>query len=217
VAVVPLQGSLYPSRLNDFASRVNAAAANADVGHIVLPIDSPGGTYSGTPEAAAAVAAARQAKPVTAHIGSLGASAAYWIGSQASQVHMSPSAEAGSIGVLAVHMDASKMLDQVGLTPTIIRSTPFKAEGNMLEPLTDEAKAHLQSQVDEAHGEFIRAVAAGRRVSQAKVESDFGKGRTMGASKAIAAGMVDKVSSLSDTLSGARQRVAGLRRSSALF
>jgi signal peptide peptidase SppA len=212
VAVVPLVGSLYPSDLSAFASRIDAAAANADVGHIVIPVDSPGGTVSGTPEAAAAVARAQAIKPVSAHIGSLGASAAYWIASQAGSISMNPSAEAGSIGVLAVHSDLSKMFGAAGITHTIIRSTPHKAEGSILEPLSEEAKIHLQGLVDETHDDFVRAVAAGRKVSMAKVNSDFGQGRTMGAAKAIAGGMADKTASLGEVLQAARSRVASTYR-----
>ena len=217
VAVVPLIGSQYPGSLSTFAGRMDAAAANADVGHIVVAIDSPGGTYSGTPEARAAVDRAAAVKPVTAHIGGLGASAAYWIASGAKTIVMNPSAEAGSIGVLGIHTDLSKMMSDAGIVHTIIRSTPYKAEANALEPLSEEAKAHLQSQVDEAHGEFVRAVAAGRNVSQAKVNADFGQGRVMGARAAIAAGMADKTGSLADTIAGARRRMASSRRSAALL
>lgn len=216
VAIVPLTGSLYPKNLADFAGRVDAAAANADVGHIVLAIDSPGGTYTGTPEAAAAVARARAVKPVSAHIGGLGASAAYWVASQAGTVWMNPSADAGSVGVLAVHMEGSKALEDFGVKATIVRSVPYKAEANMFEPLTAEARDHLQGEVDGAHQEFVRAVAAGRGVSMAKVNADFGRGRTMGARAAVDAGMADKIGSLSDAMGAARAKMAAPRRRSAL-
>jgi len=215
IAVVPLTGSLYPRNLADFASRIDSAANNADVGHIVVPVDSPGGTYTGTPEAATAVARAQAIKPVTAHVGGLAASAAYWIASQAGAIVMNPSSDAGSIGVLAVHIEGSQALEQMGVRATILRSTPYKAEANMFEPLTAEARDHLQGEIDDAHQEFVRTVAAGRRVSQAKVSADFGKGRTMGARQAVAAGMADRVGSLSDVLGAARTRMGAMRRRSA--
>ncbi len=217
VGLVGLQGALWPSRLNDFSQRMDAAAANPDVGHIVMAVDSPGGTLTGTPEAAAAVARARAVKPVTAHVHGLGASAAYWIASQAHEVHASPSAELGSIGVLATHLSFAKALAAEGIDPTIIRSTPWKAEGHPFEPLSDEAKAHWQSQVDDAHKDFVRAVAQGRRVTQAKVDSDFGKGRLLSAQQAVDAGMADKISTLGETLAAARTRMTTRRTRSAAF
>jgi len=217
VGVVPLVGSLYPRALNDFANRIDAAAANADVGHIVIPVDSPGGTVAGTPEAAAAVARAAAIKPVTAHVGGLGASAAYWIASQAKTIHASPSAELGSIGVMGIHTDLSKMMSDAGITHTVLRSTPFKGEGNPLEPLSEGGRDHWLGQVADAHDQFVRAVAAGRGVSMAKVNADFGQGRTMTGPRAVDAGMADRITSLADTISGARRKMTAPRRSAALL
>ena len=215
VGIVPLIGSLGPRAHAEFAHRIDAAAANPDVGHIVLPVDSPGGTVSGTPESAAAVARAQAIKPVTAHVLSLGASAAYWAISPAGKINLNPSAQVGSIGVIGMHMDVSKALEAAGLTPTLVRSAQFKGEGNAFEPLSEEARAHLQSEVDESHAEFVRTVAAGRKVSMAKVNSDFGQGRVMSAHKAVAAGMADHIGSLAETLSGARRKMDSYRRRSA--
>ena len=224
VALLPLMGPLFPrgrsfgtfaTSMESFRAQLAGAVANPDVGAIVIDVDSPGGTYAGTPETAAAVRAAAQVKPVTAVIDSLGASAAYFIASQAGQLVVSPSADVGSIGVLAVHLDFSQALENDGVRPTIVRSVPFKAEGNLFEPLTAEAKAYLQADVDQAHDVFVRAVAEGRKVSQAKVRDEFGKGRTVSAAKAVELGMADRVGTMGDVLAGVRTK-HGFRRRSAL-
>lgn len=219
VAIIPLMGAVRARGaygMEGFKARIAAAADNPDVGAIILDVDSPGGSYAGTPEAAAAVAAAQQAKPVTAVVDSLAASAAYWIASQAGQVVVSPSADVGSIGVLAVHEDLSKMLEDFGVKVTIVRSTPFKAEGNPFEALTPEALDTLQADVGRAHDEFERAVAAGRRVSLTKVRDTFGKGRVVDARRAVDLGMADRVGTLADVLSGLRTKTSAFRRRSAV-
>lgn len=220
VAIIPLMGAVRARGaygMEGFRARMGAAAGNADVGAIILDVDSPGGTYHGTPEAAAAVAAAAQAKPVIAMVDTLAASAAYWIASQASQIVMTPSADVGSIGVLAVHHDLSQMLENDGVKTTIVRSTPYKAEASPFEPLSPEALANWQAEVARAHAEFERAVASGRRVSLTKVQTDFGKGRTMGAQAALAAGMIDRIGAMADVLSGMRTKHAFRRRSALSF
>jgi signal peptide peptidase SppA len=220
VAVLPLKGPLASRGawgMEGFRAALATAAANPDVGAIVLDIDSPGGTFAGTQETADAVRAAAAAKPVTACVADLCASAAYWIASAAGQIVVSPGGDVGSIGVLCVHMDMSRMLEEFGLTPTIIRSVPFKAEGNPYEPLSPEAIANLQGEVDQAHGAFVKAVAAGRKVSVAKVQADFGRGRTMMAQNAVYAGMADRVGTLADVLAGVRTRHAFRRRSALAF
>jgi len=220
VAVIPLMGAVYSRGqygMEGFRARLAAAADNPDIGAIILDIDSPGGTYAGTPETAAAVRAAAGAKPVTAVVDSLAASAAYWIASQAGSVVVSPSSEVGSIGVLSVHMDLSQMLEAEGVKTTIIRSTPFKAEGNPFEPLSAEAQANIQAEVDLAHGEFVRAVAAGRKTSMSKVADTFGQGRTVSAARAVQLGMADRIGTMADVLGGLRTKHAFRRRSAISF
>jgi ClpP class serine protease len=116
IAVIQVQGGQTPrgswfgTSLSGLAGQVRRAAADADVASIVLDIDSPGGTVSGTPEAAAAVRDAAAQKPVIAIANTLAASAAYWIGSQASEFVMAPSADVGSIGAMILHQDAPVIL-----------------------------------------------------------------------------------------------------------
>lgn len=219
VAVIPLQGGLanrgYNS-LSAFKARVNAAAANAEIGAIVLDVDSPGGSVAGTPEAAAAVAAAAKTKRVVAVVDTLCASAAYWIASQASEIVLAPSGEVGSIGVLAVHMDMSEMLKAAGITATVMRSVPGKADVSPFEPLSSGALDHMQAQIGALHAQFVRAVAAGRGASIDTVSNTYGQGRTLLADQALRAGMVDKIGSLADAVSSLRTKSGTIRRRSAL-
>ena len=218
ISVVPLVGSVSArsswggTSLDAFGARVMSATNNPDVAAIVLDVNSPGGTYSGTPEAADIVGKAAKSKPVYALVSSLALSAAYFIASQAGQVVVTPSGEVGSIGVLSIHLDWSKALESDGVRPTVIRSVPFKAEANMFEPLTEEAQAAIQADVMEAHGVFVRAVASGRKTSVDKVNSDFGRGRVVSATQAVAAGMADRVGTMADVLAGMRTSGGGYRR-----
>jgi signal peptide peptidase SppA len=198
------RGSWYGSSLSGIAAQVSRAADDPDVAGIVLDIDSPGGTVAGTAEAASAVAAAAQKKPVIACVNTLAASAAYWIASQASEIVMSPSADVGSIGAMVMHVDYGRALEESGITVTMIRSeqSPKKNEAHPFGPLSDEARANLQSRVNDSGADFIRAVAGGRKVSQAKVKEEFGQGRMFGAKEAVARGMADRIATLDHVLAG---------------
>ncbi|WP_315759313.1 S49 family peptidase [Bradyrhizobium sp. SZCCHNRI2007] len=217
------RGSWYGASLSQIAAQVTRAAADADVAGIILDVDSPGGTVAGTAEAAAAVAAAAQQKPCVACVNTLAASAAYWIASQASEIVMTPSADVGSIGAMVMHVDYSKALEDAGITVTMIRSeqSPKKNEAHPFGPLSDEARANLQSRVNDAGAEFIRAVASGRRVTQAKVKEEFGQGRMFGARDAVARGMADRVATLDqvigDMVARMPARSASRRRSALVF
>jgi signal peptide peptidase SppA len=166
----------------------------------VLDIDSPGGSIYGVPELAQEIFAAREKKKVVAVANSLAASAAYWLAAAASEVVVTPSGDVGSVGVYAMHEDISRLLDQEGVTVTFISAGKFKTEGNPYEPLSEEGRSFMQERVDEAYAMFTRDLARFRDVPVAKVKSDFGEGRVVGAKAAKAAGMVDRIASLEDTL-----------------
>jgi signal peptide peptidase SppA len=230
VAVVPVYGPLMPRSMRGWSGTIpgmdairaslRQAANDSDVAAIVLDIDSPGGTVAGTMETANEVKAAASQKPVIAVANSLAASAAYWIGSQATEFVMAPSADVGSIGAMIMHQDVSGMLEQWGIKMTMIRSevSPVKNEAHPFGPLTDEARAFLQKRADDAGVEFIKAVASGRRVSQAKVKEEFGQGRVFGAREAVSRGMADRVATFDEVISGLVQKAstARSRRRSAL-
>lgn len=198
------RGSWYGASLFGIASSVARAASDPDIAGIILDIDSPGGTVSGTPEAAAAVADAASKKPCVACVNTLAASAAYWIASQASEIVMTPSADVGSIGAMIMHVDYGKALEEAGIGVTIIRSeqSPLKNEAHPFGPLSDDARAFLQKRANDAGADFIKAVAGGRKVTQSKVKDEFGQGRVFGAREAMARGMADRVATMSDVIAG---------------
>jgi signal peptide peptidase SppA len=225
IAVVPLMGVLsangvrymgkqYTPGMNTFRDALDAAAANKDVGAIVIPTDSPGGTVRGTPETAAKVAEVAKIKPVVAYVDGMNASAAYWITSQASRVWAMPSADLGSIGVMGQHMEASAALAEGGLKATIIRSqnAPFKNEANFFEPLSEAALADMQAQADAYEGEMLATIAAGRKMKAEDVAAGFGQGRMKTAKDAQAAGMVDKIGTLSDLFASLHTQAGTLRK-----
>jgi len=183
----------------------------------VLDIDSPGGTVAGTPETAAAVRAAAAKKKVIAVANPLAASAAYWIGAQASELVVAPGGDVGSVGVLGLHADISKMLADAGVTINVVRSARYKGEHMPFLPLSDDGRAYMQQRVDEAHGDFVRDVAAGRGTTQADVRERFGEGRVVSAAAAVKRGMADRIGSLDQVITELTTAPPRRRRSTAAF
>lgn len=217
VAVIPVTGSISKrdSLLTQFfggtsttrlTQAIKQAVADDSVGRILLNVDSPGGTVSGLPELAQAIREARTVKPVTAIANDMAASAAYWIASQADEVWATPEAMVGSVGVFAMHVDYSGALEQQGIRPTMVSAGKYKTEANPYQPLSDEARGAIQTQVDHAYDLFVRDIAAGRSVTPAQVREGYGEGRVFTAQQARKAGMIDRVVTYSDAvkrLSGA--------------
>ncbi len=174
------------------------AMADPEVTGILLDVDSPGGSAAGVPEFGEEIRAARGQKPIAAVSNSLMASAAYWIGSQADELVVTPSSLTGSIGVVMAHEDWSGFEEKAGIKTTLVFAGEHKVETYDTVPLSDDAKAYLQALVDDLYGMFVKAVATGRGVSAATVRESFGQGRVLTPKDAVAVGMADRVGTFED-------------------
>lgn len=212
IAVMPVMGTLshrmnlmshasggesYETLGQTFRSLVDDPKIDA----IVLDIDSPGGSVSGVDELASEIYATRGVKPVTAVANSLMASAAYWLGSAADEIVVTPSAIVGSIGVIAAHEDRSAMYEKLGVDVSLITAGRYKAENNPFEPMTEEGRAEIQKRVDEAYDRFVNTVARNRGVPGDFVRSGFGEGRVVGAQEAVRLGMADRIDTIDNVIS----------------
>ena len=190
------------------------AVADDAVSQILLDIDSPGGSVYGVSELGDAILSARAQKPVVAIANSLAASAAYWVGSQASEFYVTAGGEVGSIGVWQAHQDYSKAMDEAGVKTTLISAGKFKVEGNPYAPLDEEAQGFMQSRVDDYYAAFTKAVAKGRGVPITQVRDGMGQGRVLGADAALAQNMVDGIASFDQVLSKMHKDAASSAKSS---
>jgi len=167
---------------------------------IVFDVDSPGGSVEGVMEFAQEIYDSRKVKPITAVFNAMGCSAAYWLASAASEVVCTPSGQCGSIGVYMLTQDLSEALKNEGIKINVIKFGKYKAEGHPSQPLSEEAQAFLQSQVDAVGAIFVKAVAQQRGTSQATVRENFGQGRSLLASAAVKAGLADREGTLDSVL-----------------
>ena len=200
--VIPIQGvltqdgpSYYGTSYQSIGDAAEKAASDPDIKRIILAVDSPGGEVTGLAETAALLARVAKMKPVSAIVDGAAASAAYWLASQASDITLTPSGEVGSVGVRMMHVDMSKMLADEGYKVTELSAGDFKTEWSPYKPLTDAAKADMQTRIDASHDEFMRAISQGRgpRATAAIRGSKYGGGRMFSASEALRHGLVDRV------------------------
>jgi capsid assembly protease len=117
----------------------------------------------------------------------------HWLASQASTVTLTPSGEVGSVGVLDLHADITKALDNAGVKITAVTAGEHKVERAPFTPLSDDAKAHMQTSVNQWYGDFLSAIRRGRG-ARVRSDSNYGNGRMLGWRDALALGMVDFVS-----------------------
>jgi len=210
VAVIPLQGTVQKRSgycslgTKDLVAQLNAANRDPEIAAIVLDIDSPGGQVDGTEELAQAVALS--GKPVVAYIDGLGASAAYWIASQASHIFINSASTgyAGSLGVLCMSINQSAFLEKQGVKVEILRSSRAvdKARLNPVEAMDESVRASVQADLDQIGETFIAAVEKGR-AGKLSAKEDVFTGKVYKGSDAKKHGLVDAIGSLQDAVNKA--------------
>lgn len=225
VGVVAIRGSLVNSDswlneifgLTGYPEIRNAlvtAAQDEGIESILLDIDSGGGAVSGMSDVSDLIRYVdRNVKPVAAHTGGMMASAAYALGSSARHVSASRMADVGSIGVLLVHREMSRLMERSGITNTVMRAGEFKALGNPFEPLSDKARAEIQSSLDYSYLQFKAQVAEARGVSVEYVGEHMAEGRVFTGEQARSVNLVDEVCTYDEAFAKAFD-AAGLDKTS---
>lgn len=202
VEVVPVSGVLVSrgSHLNmcetmtsyeSLRAQLQRAVADPMVEHIVLDIDSPGGAAVGAFELAEDIRAMTLQKPITGLVNFMAYSGGYLLGSACSELVVSRTSGVGSIGVIASHMDRSKMEADMGVKVTTVFAGAHKNDLSPHEPITEQSLAFLNSLVQESYQMFTAAVAEYRDMPVAKViatEAGLYRGQN-----AINAGLADRL------------------------
>jgi signal peptide peptidase SppA len=209
IAVIPIHGTLVrrtvgleaESGLASYAaiaSQLDAALANPNAAAILLDIDSPGGESGGVFDLADRIRSAASVKPVWAVANDMAFSAAYALASSASRIFVSRTGGVGSIGVIAMHVDQSAKDAQDGVRYTAVFAGDRKNDLNPHQPITGEAHAFLQGEVNRVYGLFVETVAKHRGL-QAEAIVATQAGLFFG-TDAVSAGLADAVGSFDDAL-----------------
>lgn len=204
VAVITIEGSLVNRgewigansglvSYEGIEAQLAIAMTDANVQAIVFDIDSGGGEATGMYGLASKIRTARQGKPIVAVVNDIAASAAYGIASQADEIVVSPTSVVGSIGVVLMHIDASKMMEMKGQTATLIYAGAHKVDGHPFGPLPDAVRADLQREVETFYDRFIETVVAGREGRLSDEAARKTEARVYIGQEAIALGLADRV------------------------
>lgn len=218
IALIPIEGILS-KRMSLFQTicggtsytslqeKLVQALADPGVSAIILTIDSPGGAVDGVQAAAEAIFAARSVKPTYAYIDGKAASAAYWLGSAASQLYIGSDVDqVGSIGVITQHVDTSNAEHQRGVKITDIAAGRYKTVGSQHAPLSAEDRTTIQDHLDHIYGIFVDSVARNRGTDVKTVLAKMADGRIFVGQKAIDAGLVDGKTTLTQLMQKIRSK-----------
>jgi len=183
------------------ARHVAEAKVNPAVSALVLDVDSPGGTVTGTPEAANVIADFSRDKPVVAYASGLMASAAYWLSAPADAIFAAESADVGCIGVYTAMLDVTRAYENAGVKVELFKQGKYKAMGMPGVPLTDDQREYIQQEVDQINDWFRSTITGNRDVPDTAMEGQTFLGR-----RAVEVGLVDRIGTLGDAIDYAAEQ-----------
>jgi protease-4 len=210
VAIIPIEGEIFEAR--ETIEALHRYSENVTVKAIVMRINSPGGAIAPSQEIYEAVRNTRKrsGKPIVASLDNVAASGGYYIASACDRIVSNPGTITGSIGVILEWMNTKDLVAWAKLKPEVITSGALKAAGAPFLDLTDAERAYFQGIVQQLHGQFVRAVAAGRagKMTEADVVR-IADGRVFTGEQALELKLVDEIGNLDDAVSAAA-KLAGI-------
>jgi protease-4 len=200
VGVVEVKGLIADSR--ETIKQLHVFRDNDKVKAIVLRIDSPGGVVGPTQEIYEEVGKLTSKKKVVVSMGSVAASGGYYIAMPASMIFANPGTVTGSIGVLMQLSNIEGLLGKIGLKSYVLKSGKYKDAGSPVRALTKDDRAILQGVVDNMKGQFVKAVAKGRKLPMDEV-ARVADGRIFSGEQALNLKLVDRLGNLQDAIAEA--------------
>jgi len=211
VAIISVEGTIM---LEDgFVKwQIDQARKDPDVKAVVLRVDSPGGTITGSNyiyHYLVELAKEKNIKLVVS-MGSLAASGGYYVsmavGDTPDSIYAEPASWTGSIGVLIPHYDISGLLEKLSVQDDTIASNPLKLLGSPTRKappeLAAKEKAIFQTLVDESFKDFKEIIKAGRPFfrQNEKALDDLATGQIYSAKQALQLKLVDQLGYLDDAV-----------------
>lgn len=199
VAVLPMNGTLYPWNTSYYTDCVEAAAGNDSIDGLVLRLNGPGGMVGGVSSLHRALKEC--GKPVVALIEGGCMSAHYWIASAAGRrLLVSKACECGSIGVMGIYTDPTKMFEKEGIDYREIYPDTADLKNREVRDIREKNSETLyKKKLAQMHALFCEDVARGTGLAY-DPESPVFRGDTFLGDEAIAAGLADGYGTLSDAI-----------------
>jgi protease-4 len=186
------------------AAALRAAAADDSVSAIVLRVDSPGGSVTGSETIWREVSRVRDGgTPVVASMGAVAASGGYYVSMGADAIVANAGTITGSIGVVTGKLVARELKDRLGVGSDSVRTNENADAWSINKPFTDEQHAHVEAEADLFYTDFIERVAQGRKLSVEAVDA-VARGRVWTGADALEKGLVDELGGLRAAINRAK-------------
>ena len=192
IAVVDLEGVILSPKAT--VDQLKKYADDDSIKAIILHVNSPGGGVAASEEIYREVKRIRDEKKkrIVAAIESVGASGAYYVASATNKIYADEGSIVGSIGVISEWVNYGDLLRWAKLKAIVLKAGEFKDTGNPTRNMTPAEQQYLQSLIENMHGQFIQAVADGRKMKFQDVKA-IADGKVWTGQQAASMKLIDQV------------------------
>jgi protease IV len=159
---------------------------------VIVHINSPGGTTSGSEELHDSLKRLKEQKPTVVVVDGLAASGGYIAALAADHIVAQETSLVGSIGVLFQYPNFTDLLKTIGVKVEEVKSSPLKAAPNGFEPTSPEARAAIEAVVKDSYDWFRGLVKDRRQLDEAALER-VADGRVFTGRQGVALKLVDEL------------------------
>lgn len=211
VAIVYAVGDINSGEGNDesigsdrIAEALKKARTDEQVKAVVLRVNSPGGSALASDVIWRETELIKASgKPFVVSMGDYAASGGYYISCSADKIYANANTITGSIGVFGIVPNTEKFLDnKIGITVDRYETNPHADLYSGIKALDGKEMSTMQQMVDDIYDDFLKRVAAGRKMTSAQVDS-IGQGRVWSGEDAKNLGLVDEIGDLDDAVKAA--------------
>lgn len=197
VAIIAIKGNILsgaPASADQVVPALRKAFERPDVKGIILRINSGGGAPSEAERINAALTElkAKNPKPVTAVIETLGASAAYMIALQCDEIWAGRYSLVGSIGAVLMNWDLSRVIARYDVQRRVYASGELKAALDPFVPGTEKADLWAQGMVTQIGTMFAQELTD-RRGAKLKEGVTYTTGEVWHGVQAKEVGLIDTI------------------------
>ena len=193
VAVVEIHGIIGGRvRVPVYERLLDSIARSHRYRAVLLDIDSPGGSATGSELLYHSLQKVAQQKPVVAYVRGIGASGGYYLCCAATQVVALPTALVGSIGVIYLRPILEDLLAKIGVQFSVFKGGRLKDMSGFWRNPTPEESEKFQELVAEIYDNFVQVVATGRSMDEVRVR-ELATGEVFTARRGNDLGLIDEL------------------------
>ena len=200
VAVLYVEGAITDGWSDDglsvggreIADRIREIRLDSQYKALVIRVNSPGGSVSGSDAILLEIKRARKdGLPVVVSMGAVAASGGYWISTECDYVFAGKQTITGSIGVFGVLPNVKDLGARFGIHWDVVKTQESSDLMTISRPKTEAELQVIQGYVDRIYDRFIQLVAESRSKEYADIEA-IAQGRVWMGEDALKIGLIDE-------------------------